>query len=47
MNFEIISEITDIEIVAKGTGIDDITAVFDRLYGNGDWRSLLVKDYPD
>jgi mRNA interferase MazF len=24
-----------------------LTAVFDRLYGNGDWRSLLVKDYPD
>jgi signal transduction histidine kinase len=23
------------------------TAIFDRLYGNGDWRSLLVKDYPD
>lgn len=39
MNFDIISEITDIETIAKGSGIRDI----DRLrktYGLGTWRKM-------
>jgi hypothetical protein len=39
MNFEIISEITDIEIIATGTGIHDIKRLR-RQYGKGRWRKL-------
>jgi len=39
MNFEIISEITDIEIIAVGSGIRDI-ARLRKQYGQGRWRKL-------
>ncbi len=38
-NFEIISEITDIETIAAGSGIRDI-ARLRRRYGRGRWRKL-------
>ncbi len=39
MYFEIISEITDIEIIAKGRGIREL-ARLRRKYGPGRWRKL-------
>jgi len=39
MYFEIISEITDVEIIAKGRAIRDIDRVR-RKYGPGKWRKL-------
>ena len=39
MNFEIISEITDIEIIAIGSSIRDV-ARLRRMYGKGRWRKL-------
>lgn len=39
MNFEIISPITNIEIIAAGNGIRDINRLR-RLYGAGRWRKL-------
>ncbi len=39
MGFEIVSEITGIETISKGTGIRDI-ARLRRTYGNGNWRKL-------
>ena len=39
MYFEIISEITDIEVIAKGRGIRDLARVR-RKYGPGNWRKL-------
>lgn len=39
MNFEIISEITDIEIIAAGSGIRDILRLR-RMYGGTKWRKL-------
>jgi hypothetical protein len=39
MNFEIISEITDIEAIAVGNKIRDI-ARLRRMYGKGRWRKL-------
>jgi len=39
MYFEIISEITDIEVIAKGRGIRDIARIR-RKYGPGNWRRL-------
>ena len=39
MYFEIISEITDIEIVAKGRGIREL-ARLRKKYGPGNWRKL-------
>ena len=39
MNFEIISEITDIEIIAAESGIRDILRLR-RMYGRGRWRKL-------
>ena len=39
MYFEIISEITDIEVIAKGRGIRDIARIR-RKYGPGNWRKL-------
>ena len=39
MYFEIISEITDIEIIAKGRGIRDL-ARLRKKYGPGNWRKL-------
>lgn len=39
MNFEIIGEITQIEIIAVSTTIRDISRLR-RLYGQGRWRKL-------
>ena len=39
MNFEIIGEITDIEIIAVGSNIRDIMRLR-RMYGKGRWRKL-------
>lgn len=39
MGFQIVSEISEIETIAKGTGIRDI-ARLRRTYGNGNWRKL-------
>jgi len=39
MYFEIIGEITDIEIIARGTGIRDREALNER-YGAGNWRKM-------
>ena len=39
MYFEIISEITDSEIIAKGRGIRDL-ARLRKKYGPGNWRKL-------
>lgn len=39
MDFEIVSEITDIETIAVGTGIRDRTRLR-KFYGKGRWRKL-------
>jgi hypothetical protein len=39
MYFEIVNEITDIEIIAKGRGIQDL-ARLRKKYGPGNWRKL-------
>lgn len=39
MDFEIISDITDIEVIATGTGIRD-RARLQKQYGRGKWRKL-------
>ena len=39
MNFEIISEITDIEAIAIGNKIRDVVRLR-RMYGKGRWRKL-------
>ena len=39
MDFEIVSEITDIETIAVGTGVRD-RARLRRQYGKGRWRKL-------
>ena len=39
MEFEVIGEITEIESVARGTGVRD-RARLNRLYGRGRWRKL-------
>lgn len=39
MSFEIISEITDIEVIAVGSSIDDL-ARLRKQYGRGRWRKL-------
>ena len=39
MDFEIVSEITDIETIAVGTGVRD-RARFKKQYGKGRWRKL-------
>lgn len=39
MNFEILSEITEIETIAVGSGIRDV-ARLRRQYGPGRWRKL-------
>ena len=39
MNFEIISEITEIETIAVGSSIRDV-ARLRRMYGKGRWRKL-------
>ncbi len=39
MYFEIIGEIADIEIIAKGRGIQDLARIRKK-YGPGNWRKL-------
>jgi hypothetical protein len=39
VNFEIVSELTQVEIVARGTGIREL-ARLRRAYGRGHWRKL-------
>jgi len=39
MNFKLISEISHIELIAKGTGVD-IRHELNRVYGHGNWRKL-------
>jgi hypothetical protein len=39
MNFEIIGEITDVETIAVGSGIREVTRLR-RVYGSGRWRKL-------
>ena len=39
MNFEIISQITDIEIIAVNTSIRDLNRL-KKFYGQGRWRKL-------
>lgn len=39
MYFEIIGEITDIEVIARGSGIRDFARLNER-YGHGNWRKL-------
>ena len=39
MSFELVSDITDIEIIATSTGIRDLPRLR-RLYGKGRWRKL-------
>ena len=39
MNFEIVSELTQVEIIARGTGIREL-ARLRRAYGRGYWRKL-------
>ena len=42
MNFEIISEIVEIEVIARGTGVDARHRL-SRLYGKSRWRKLKGK----
>jgi hypothetical protein len=39
MEFEIIGELTDVETIARGRGVDD-RARLNRLYGGGRWRKM-------
>jgi len=39
MNFKLISAISRIEVIAKGTGVD-IRHELNRTYGYGNWRKL-------
>jgi hypothetical protein len=39
MEFELLSEITDIETIARGIGVRD-RARLRRIYGQGNWRKL-------
>lgn len=48
-NFEVISEITDVEIIARGTSVQ-IRHYLNRAYGQGNWRKLkgqAVIEYND
>jgi hypothetical protein len=42
MKFEIVSQIEDIEIIAVGTNIRDLTYL-QKVYGRGRWRKLKGK----
>lgn len=37
--FELIGEIADVELIARGTGIQDLPRL-NRQYGKGNWRKL-------
>jgi hypothetical protein len=39
MHFEVVGEITDIETIAVGRGIRDLSRL-QRLYGKGRWRKM-------
>ena len=38
-DFELVSEIKSIELIARGTGIRDISRL-NKVYGKGNWRKL-------
>ncbi len=42
MNFDIISDIDRIEIIAKGSGIRDLERL-QKIYGIGNWRKRKMK----
>ena len=44
MNFKIISEITDIETIARGRGVH-ARHVLNEQYGDGKWRKMKGKAY--
>jgi hypothetical protein len=39
MNFEIISEINEIEVIARGSGIHELRRLR-KFYGFGNWRKI-------
>ena len=39
MNFDILDQITEIEIIAKGPGIREISRLR-KLYGHGNWKKM-------
>ncbi len=39
MNFQVLSKITEIEVIARGTGIRDLPRLH-RMYGRGNWRKV-------
>lgn len=39
MKFKIVSDITDIQTIARGSGVD-VRRELDRHYGRGNWRKL-------
>jgi hypothetical protein len=40
MSFEILGEITEVEAMARGSGIRDL-ARLRRIYGRGNWRKVI------
>ena len=40
--FDLVSEITDIQVIARGPGIRDLSRL-NRQYGRGNWRKLKGK----
>ena len=40
--FDLVSEITDIKVIARGPGIRDLSRL-NRQYGRGNWRKLKGK----
>lgn len=45
-NFEIISEITDVELIAKGSKVQ-IRRFLNEIYGRAEWRKLKGKAIGD
>ena len=39
MNFEVLGAITEIETIARGPGIRELSRLY-RMYGRGSWRKL-------
>lgn len=42
LNFDLITELTDIEVIARGVGVD-ARHYLNRTYGRGNWRKLKGK----
>ncbi len=42
VNFDLITEVTDIEVIARGVGVD-ARHYLNRTYGRGNWRKLKGK----